>query len=140
MLGSLSELCVALFRRTQRFTTYMVFAGVAALLELTLLYFFTSIIGLHYMLSVLIAYPSAVMTNYLLNKFLNFKCHDSRYVKQFTIFVFINLGGLGITMVLMYVLVEYVSLWYLLARILSYAVTLIYSFNLHKHITFHEGS
>lgn len=120
----------------RQFMMYTAIAGLAAIIELSLLYLLTSVIGIYYIISVIIAYPVAVATNFLLNKFINFKNRSRKVMKQVTIFIMINLGGLGLTVFIMYLLVEYLNIWYLLARVMCYAVTLLYSFTLHKHVTF----
>jgi putative flippase GtrA len=51
-------------------------------------------------------------------------------------FIAINLGGLAITMTIVYCLVEYGAVWYLTARIISLFMVLFYSYTMHRTITF----
>ena len=55
------------------FGGYVIFAGIATIVDIGLLYLLTAFIGLHYLLSAALSYTCGMITNYSLNKVFNFK-------------------------------------------------------------------
>lgn len=115
---------------------YAVLAGTAALLELTLFFLLAGILMLHYLIAVLISYPIGVATNFFLNKYINFKNHTRHIVKQVSVFIAINIAGLFFTMLLMLLFVQGLGLWDLAARVLTLAIVFLFSFSMHRALTF----
>jgi len=122
----------------RQFFTYIIIGGFAAFIDFALLFFLTSIMGVYYILSTTIAYPVGALTHFFLNKYLNFKIHDRNLIHQLLIYVIINIFGLGLTLGIMYIFVEFFNLWYLLAKVIAILIVVFYSFNMHKSFTFKE--
>ena len=54
--------------------------------------------------------------------------------KEFIIFVVLSLGGLLLNQVMMYVFVDYMNVYYMLAKIVATAIVMIYNFISRKLI------
>lgn len=118
------------------FVGYLLFAGFATLVDLGLLYFLTEFFDVWYFYSAGFAYFMGMVTNYLLNKYLNFKNRSKQIVMQFGLFAIVGLVGLGINQFLLYSLVEFAKLWYISAKIIAIFAGLVWSFYGHKELTF----
>ena len=100
------------------------------------MYSFTEFLGLWYLFSAALAFIAGMITNYSLNKVYTFENKSKAYAKQFGIFAFVAVIGLGLNLIVMYTLVENFSLWYMLARLISAFVVFTWSYFGHKHLTF----
>ena len=118
------------------FSGYIIFAGIATLVDLGILYSLTEFIGFHYLLSALLSYACGMVTNFFLNKLFNFKNRNRRIVQQFGLFTFVALIGLGLTQLILWFFVEFVNLWYMLAKLISIVIVMLWSFYGHKKLTF----
>jgi putative flippase GtrA len=132
------NLCRALF--SPSIVRYTILSGFAAIFELSVLYLLASVLHLHYLASVAIAYILANALQFLLVKHYCFFDPSSDYRHQVLRFIAINLGGLIFTMLLVFVFVEYLGIWYLAARALALCIVLFYSHTMHKSITFRRES
>lgn len=118
------------------FLGYIVCAGIATVVDFLFLYALTEFFGLHYLISAAIAYVFGMTTNYTLNKIYNFKNKSSEVKKQFLLFIFVALIGLGLNQIILYILVERFGLWYIFAKAVGVLIVMIWSFYGHKKITF----
>jgi putative flippase GtrA len=118
------------------FSGYIIFAGIAAVIELGLLYLLTDFGGLWYFYSAIISYLAGMLTNYTLNKYLNFMNRSRMIVLQFGLFATVAVVGLVLNQILLFVLVEFAGLWYMYAKLISMAIIVVWSFYGHKKLTF----
>jgi putative flippase GtrA len=118
------------------FLGYVFFGGIAALVDVGLLYFFTEFFGFHYLISAIFSYIFGMITNYSLNKFFNFKNKSRKIVRQFGLFIVVALIGLGLNQFILWILVEFIGLWYILAKIISIFLVMFWNFLGHKKLTF----
>ena len=130
----LDRLIISMYKN--KFIRYVIIGSFATSVNLVLMFILTSILGLYYMLSLFISYPIGTFTHFFMNKYLNFKNRTSRPAKQLIVYWSINLSGLVITATIMYILVEFVGIWYLIANVIASCIVVIYSFHMHKRITF----
>lgn len=118
------------------FVGYVLFAGFATLVDLGLLYSLSEFFHIWYLYSAVFAYFMGMVTNYLLNKYFNFKNKNKQIFMQFGLFGIVALVGLGINQLVLYSLVEFAKLWYISAKIIAIFVGLVWSFYGHKKLTF----
>lgn len=107
-----------------RFFVFVVVGGVCLGLNTLVLWALTSILGIHYLVSTVIAFSMITPFGFLLNKVLTFRTRREyarielpRYIAAMAGSFFANLG-------LMYLLVSVIGLWYLPASLLV-AITLV---------------
>ncbi len=120
----------------RQFIIYVLIGGISATIDFSVLFTFTSILGVYYIYSTIVAYPCGAATHFLLNKYFNFKRHEKRLINQVMTYVMVNFVGLCITLTIMYILVEYFGLLYLYAKAIAVFLVLFYSFNMHRAFTF----
>ena len=114
----------------------MTFAGMAAVVDFVLLYALTEYLHIWYFFSAFISCTTAMVVNYLLNKYYNFKNKSKYILPQFSIFVSVSVIGIILNQVIIFTLVEYAHLWYMLAKIISLCTVVCWSFYGHKRFTF----
>lgn len=133
----LSRLKILLKEENARiFIGYILFAGIATLVDVGLLYLLTEKVGLWYLYSAVFAYIAGMITNFSLNKYYNFKNKSKAVMKQFSVFIGVALIGLGLNQLILYGLVEYLGIHFILAKVCALAVIMFWSFYGHKHLTF----
>jgi putative flippase GtrA len=118
------------------FFNYLIFAGFATLIDLGLLYCLTEFLHVWYFYSTAFAYFVGMVTNYSLNKYLNFKNTSKRIILQFSLFALVALTGLVLNQLILYSFVEFVKLWYMLAKFISIFIVMFWSFLGHSRLTF----
>jgi len=120
-----------------QFFRYGIVGGLAFLVDYGLLYLLSDKCGLHYLLSASIAFIAGLVVNYLLSIFWVFsesKYQDKR--KEFAIFAFIGVIGLGLTEGLMWLFTDLTGLHYLLSKLITAALVLLWNFFARKAVLF----
>lgn len=118
------------------FTLYVVFAGFATLVDIGILYSLSEFAGLWYFYSAIVSYAAGMVTNYSLNKYLNFRNKSKRIIPQFSLFMAVALVGLTLNQAIIYSLVEFFGVWYIFAKLMAIAIVMFWSFFGHKKLTF----
>lgn len=118
------------------FIGYIIFAGFATLVDLGLLYSLTKFLHVWYFYSAVFAYFIGMVTNYSLNKYLNFRNRSKQIIPQFGLFTAVALVGLGLNQLILYSLVEFAKLWYMSAKFIAIFIVMFWSFYGHKKLTF----
>ncbi len=125
---------------------FIISGSTAALFYFAMLYTFTDIFGLWYLLSSIIAYISSFSLSFVLQKFLTFR--DSRMdghiiQKQLIRYLILAFGMFLSHTALLFILVDIVGLWYLFAATVDAAILGVLSFFLYRIFIFnviHHGS
>ena len=119
-----------------QFVTYFFFAGMAAVTDIGTLYILTEYAHLYYLASAVIAYMLGMIVNYTMNKRFTFKNTNRSIGKQFSVFAIVASIGLGINLLVLYILVGSFGMYYLFAKIIALSISFVWSFTGHKYITF----
>jgi putative flippase GtrA len=118
-----------------QFFRYLFVGGTAAVVDVGSLYFLTSRFGLYYLLSAAIAFLLGIATNYLLSILWVFRT-TGQLKKEILLFVLIGFSALLLNEAIMYSLVSIMSIFYLLAKLISIAITMMWNFGLRKKFVF----
>jgi putative flippase GtrA len=118
------------------FFGYLIIGGLATLVDIGFLKILTDFVGIWYIYSVIIAYVIGAVVHYTLNKYVNFKNKSKRIIIQFSLFLIISLIGLLINISLIYMLVEFIDIWYIYAKIIATAIAFVSNYFLNRNITF----
>lgn len=95
----------------------------------------TELAGFHYLVSGALSFAVSVVVNYLLSmKFVYEARQRKSRVKEFITFVLLSLAGLLINQLVMWISVEFLGIWYQLAKIGATAVVMVYNFISRKII------
>ncbi len=118
------------------FVLYVIYAGLATVVDVGLLWVFTALLGIYYLLSAALSYCAGMLTNFLLNKFFNFRNRSQQLAAQFGVFAAVALVGLALNQLVIFSLVEWFHIWYIGAKLVSVVIVALWSFWGHKHFTF----
>ena len=121
---------------SKNFYYYFLIAGFCSLIDLGILYALTDLAGLFYLFSATFSFIAAQSLSYYLNRPFNFRNKSKKIAKQLTMFVSVNTVGLGISLGILAFLVEFLGLWYILARIASMLIAFNFNYFVHKRYTF----
>jgi putative flippase GtrA len=116
--------------------SYTAVGGFCTLLNLTVLWMLTSIVGLHYLISTMISFFTLTPVGFWLNKILTFRTRREfariEWPRYFT-----TMGlSFGANLALMYVLVSMLGLWYLAASLIVTLTLLVGNFLVNDRWSF----
>ncbi len=99
---------------------YLIAGGTAALVDLSLIYFFTDILGIWYLYSACLAFSVAFFVSFFLQKFWTFRDNNTeRMYRQMTVYLSVALFNLILNAFFMYILVDGFKVWYMLAQVMA---------------------
>jgi dolichol-phosphate mannosyltransferase len=123
----------------RQFIGFAIVGSIAAGIDLGIMYILTEYLGIWYFYSAIISFSIAIIVNYILNKFLNFKDTDSRIGRQFGMFMGITFVGLIVTQIILYILVTFLSVWYMLAKASAICIVTFFNFYAQRRLTFKDN-
>ncbi len=95
--------------------------------------FLTEIFSVYYLLSSVISYSVSTIVNYILSVTVVFETEKKRNRgKEFIVFVFLSLIGLGINSLCMKIGVDFFHIHYMVTKIGATAVVMVYNFITRK--------
>jgi putative flippase GtrA len=119
-----------------KFLSYAAIGGVIALLNLAALWLLTSIAGLHYLLSTLIAFLALTPLAFWLQKLVTFRTPRERAPVEWPRYFATMGASLAANLGLMYVLVSLLGLWYLAASVAVTGLFLAANFLVNERWSF----
>ena len=117
---------------------YYVVGAIGVVVNLGLLFFLTEFVGIWYFLSYTIAISVSITSNFILNKFWTFKdsINSKNAVLMYIKFVSVSFLGMGIQLGSTYALVESLSVYYMLAALISIGIASSINFTMNRRWTF----
>lgn len=95
--------------------------------------FLTEIFGVNYLLSSGISYSISTIVNYILSVTVVFETDKNKNrIKEFILFVFLSVIGLGVNEICMKVGVDFLHIHYMIVKIGATAVVMVYNFVTRK--------
>jgi putative flippase GtrA len=128
------------YHRLKRPIKYMFSTGITFVIEFFLLWLFTDVFNIYYLLSATLAFVITVSIGYILNRWFVFKGSTRRHLHAYINFFFISLGGLLIVIGGLFVLVGVFNVHYLLARILIIILTFLWTYSMNHFVNFRPGA
>ena len=120
-----------------QFVRYFFVGGISFLVNFGMLAFFTEICGIHYIISNTLAFLLGLLTNYFLSILWVFTNSNLKKREvEFIIFAVIGIIGLGIDNFMLWFCTEKLEIYYLLSKIISAAVGLLWNFLARKFLLF----
>lgn len=110
-----------------------VVGGIAFLIDYSLLYILTEIVGIHYLISSLISFSVSVIFNYAASVMWVFDVNKEKSkVKNFILFIALSVVGLGINQLIMWGGVDKLHLHYMFVKLFATAVVMVFNFITRK--------
>jgi putative flippase GtrA len=122
--------------RWVQFVVYLMIGGFTAVINLSLLYLFTDVLRIWYLLSSGVAYVISLIIHYTLNRVITFQNTSKAVAKQFIVYLCIAFVSLGLNLLLLSFFVEVLKVWYLLAQVFVILIVFIFNYVAHRTITF----
>jgi len=119
-------------------TIYIFIGGIAATLDLFLLFVLVTLLGFYYLLAATISFVLLGVFSYYCQKRFTFRHKGGRDEIRFIIFLIIALTSLGWTIVLLHLLVDVLKFWYLEAAVIVKFIVLVWNFLMSKFVIFRQ--
>lgn len=107
-----------------------------AIFDIVLLYIFVDLFHIQYILSAIITFTLASILSYVINTLWIFLSGRHQRNKEFLFFLFGNIVGLLINIFILWVGVQYFSLWYIPVKIFAVLIASIWNFWSRKKFIF----
>jgi len=116
---------------------FLISGGAATLTGFVALYSFTEFAGIWYLFSVVLAFVFSFIVSFSLHKFWTFDdCRTDKMHYQIAFYLLTTLTNLALNVLIVFLLVEVIGLWYMLAQFLAEAVIAVESFLIYKFAIF----
>ncbi|MFA6307044.1 MAG: GtrA family protein [Patescibacteria group bacterium] len=130
-----------LLLKYKRAVKFFIAGSVGAFTNLTLLYFFTDILGVWYLVSSSLSFAVSFLVSFFLQKFWTFSDGDKEAIyKQMGVYLAVALTNLGLNGLLMYTMVDGFEIWYLPAQIIASGLIAVESYFIYKKFIFNQAA
>ena len=109
-----------------------------AAINLIALYLIVEFIKLPYIIGAIISYILGITNNFFWNKYWTFNNKSSHYREQYIKYFLISLSSLAVNLVILSILVELFSLWYMISQVIAIIFAGANNYVWNKKITFKE--
>ena len=117
----------------QQMLKFLVVGGSAFFIDYGIMILLTEKFQVYYLLSSGISFSVSVIYNYFLSILWVFDVEKKRKKGQeFAVFIILSVIGLGLNQILMWVLVDFIGLFYMLAKIIATGIVMVYNFATRK--------
>ncbi len=110
-----------------------VVGGSAFFIDYGIMIILTEFLRINYLISSGISFSISVIFNYILSVYWVFEVGEKRDKREeFIIFLVLSLIGLGINQMIMWIVVSYLHIFYMLAKIFATFIVMVYNFITRK--------
>lgn len=110
-----------------------VVGGIAFVIDYSVLFICTEFLGVYYLFSSLISFSVSTIFNYIASiKWVFNVNHEKSQSKNFVLFIFFSVIGLGINQLIMWFGVDQLNLYYMIVKIGATAIVMIFNFVTRK--------
>jgi putative flippase GtrA len=127
----------SLLKKYQKFIKFSLVGFSSTVIDVGGLWILVEFAHLPVLLSSAISFCLAATNGFWWNKHWTFKNEEKKYLKQFSYFFLISLGGLFINLILLKVLIS-LNVYYLLAKILIVGVVVSWNYLWNNLVTFRK--
>ena len=117
-----------------QFIRYIFVGGAAFVADAAALWILEK--AMHYLLATALAFVIGLVVNFTLSKKFVFTDAQHNKAKEFTVYALIGVAGLGITELLMYIFTDKLGIYFMLSKIVTAAMVLIWNFTARKIILY----
>ncbi len=122
-----------------KFLRFSIIGAFCNILNLVSLYFFTTLLNLHYIFSTIISMIFLNTLGFYLNKRYTFKTKQKHFWSELWKYHTVMFSSFLSILLLMYLLVDILHIWYLYANIIISIGMVLYNFLMHKNWSFKQS-
>ena len=116
-----------------QFIRYFFVGGIAAVVNIGMLFVFADIFNINYLISNIMAFICGHIVNFSLSKIFVFKNKNSiNRVFEFVMYFVIGVLGLGFDTIMLWVFTSKLKIYYMISKVISTALTFIWNFVARK--------
>jgi dolichyl-phosphate beta-glucosyltransferase len=127
---------ISSIRNNLKIIKFLIVGITSTIIDLVFLYIFVDILSISLFIWVILAFLLAVINWFTWNKMWTFKDKSTKYKRQFTKFLFVSIWGLILTLLFMYIFTISLWIYYILSKLLTSAIVVIWNFLWNKYWTF----
>lgn len=120
----------------KKFILYGVGGGLALIINLSLAYIFTEKLKIFYLGSAVLSYIISLIFNFIFQSFITFKTKQELFFQRFFGFSIVQIIGLSLYSILVFIFTEKFEIYYLISIILSSALVYLSNFLLSRFYVF----
>lgn len=117
-----------------QFFRYVFVGGAAFVLDAAVLWLLSFF--MHYLIAAAAAFVVGLSCNYFLSKLFVFTDKDINAAVEYAVYAAIGIIGLGITEILMYIFTEKAGFYFMISKIITAAIVLVWNFGARKIILY----
>ena len=111
---------------------FAIVGGIAAFVDVGVLVVLKELLNIDVLIASAISFCVSVTVNYVLSMSFVFKSKKQSKVKEFIIFVCLSVGGLGLNQLILWVGVNFTSIYYLIIKFMAMVIVPVYNFITRK--------
>lgn len=124
-----------------RILRFIISGGIAAAVNLTLLFALVHFIKMWYLLATNISYVSSIIVSFTMQKFFAFNDYSRDKILRQSIFYFVFQGiNVSINTFLMFLSVDLLNLHYMVSQVIVGGMIALYSFFIYRNIIFYPNN
>lgn len=108
----------------------------STIIDVVFLYIFYDLLSFQLLISVTLSFLLSVLNWFILNKFWTFQDKSTKHKRQFIKFLFVSIWGLLFTLFFMYLFTHIIWIYYIISKLLTSFIVVVWNFLLNKHWTF----
>lgn len=105
---------------------------IATVVDFGVLVLLKELLNVDVLIASAISFCASVVVNYLLSMAFVFESKKQNRIKEFIIFVLLSIGGLGLNQLILWIGVQFASVYYLIAKLFATIVVPVYNFITRK--------
>lgn len=117
-----------------QFLRYIVVGGISFVADAGTLWILEH--WLDYLIAAAVAFIVGLIVNFVLSKLFVFQSKKNNSVLEFAVYAVIGVVGLGLTELLMYVFTDKMGLYFIISKIITAAIVLVWNFVARKVILY----
>ncbi len=126
----------AFFKKTNKtiiqLFRYIFLGNISNIVDFSSLYILTDLIKVHYVVSSAISFIIGVLINYIINVKWIFQRGKYSFHNELMLIIIVSLVGMYLSIIIIYVLVEYIHLHYMVSKIISAILVMFWNFYSRK--------
>jgi putative flippase GtrA len=115
---------------------YLICGGIATVTDVGILFVLTHFLHINYLFVAAVSFLCGISVNYTLNSLLVFQS-SGKIKREFSVFAMIGLGGLAWTELILWILVDKLNIYVMIAKVLAIVIVLQWNFFMRKKFVFY---